>query len=156
MIAIVSGRTISNSVPSLYVVAICTRPRIASRLRFTTSTPTPRIATDRDRRDHLARIDDLDLEAHARDELRRPRRGVEPPLAPRARQARSDLRAREDELGGLRVARDRGAPRRAAAWISARKAGYLPVWRSKHQDPRHGPPARATLPACHEERKGLA
>ena len=95
----------------------------------------------RDRRDHPARIDDLDLdldlEAHARDELLRPRRGVEHPLAPRARQDRSES-SRAKTSSVVPASPQPGSHRGTRA--TALSVG------SSHQQRRHDR-ARASYPA---------
>jgi hypothetical protein len=84
---------------------------------------------------------------HARDGLHHPRRSVEHPLA---------LRAVEIDPTFART--------RTSSMVSAsRQPGFHRETRaasrsieSNHQHDRHDRRARATLPACHEERKGLA
>jgi uncharacterized glyoxalase superfamily protein PhnB len=134
-------------VPRLDVVAICTRPRIASMLRFTASTPTPRIATegDRDRCDHVARIDDLDLGAHAR-EASLPL-VVTSSTRSRCAPVKIDptfVRARMSST--VSASRTRCGARATAAWISARNAGCLPVDRIEPPRPPPRSP-RAGYPA---------
>lgn len=78
-----------------------------------------------------------------------------PPTRSARRQDRSDLRAREDELAGLRVAHVLGPGLTQPGFQRETRATALSM-ESRDQDRRHERRARATLPARHEERKGLA